>query len=155
MANWLRGLTALPPAASRLMCGRAPVLSASSARDLESSPPVPAGRPWGTLNVHEPALRMLLERLAAGEASVDEAVRELRDLPFADLGFAKVDHHRELRLGHCEIVFGMGKTPEQVGAIVERVLEGNQGHVMMTRATAEHAKMDRRVAGAGDMARER
>lgn len=90
--------------------------------------------------MHEPALRMLLERLAAGEASVDEAVRELRDLPFADLGFAKVDHHRELRLGLPEAVYGPGKTPEQAAAIVAELMERSSGPVLVTRATPDQRK---------------
>ena len=102
-------------------------------------------------NPFQARLRSLLARVADGVTTVEEATDALRDLPFADLGFARVDHHRELRQGHCEIVFGMGKTPEQVGAIVERVLEGNQGPVLVTRATAEHATVVRRVAAARDL----
>jgi NCAIR mutase (PurE)-related protein len=83
----------------------------------------------------ETTLRAILERCAGGDLSVDEAVRELRYLPYADLGFARVDHHRELRLGLPEAVYGPGKTAEQVAAIVASLLEGNQGAVLVTRAT--------------------
>jgi NCAIR mutase (PurE)-related protein len=85
----------------------------------------------------EKTLRALLERCAGGELSVDQAVAELRYLPYADLGFARVDHHRELRLGLPEAVFGPGKTPEQVAAIVAALLEANSGAVLVTRATKE------------------
>ena len=85
---------------------------------------------------YEARLRDLLSRVAAGEVSPGEAAHVLRDLPFTDLGFAKVDHHRELRQGACEIVFGQGKTVGQVVAIVRRLLEGNDGPVLVTRADA-------------------
>jgi pyridinium-3,5-biscarboxylic acid mononucleotide synthase len=66
---------------------------------------------------------------------VDDAIRELRYLPYSDLGFARVDHHRELRLGLPEAVYGPGKTAEQVAAIVAILLERNAGAVIVTRAT--------------------
>ena len=62
------------------------------------------------------AIRALLEDLRAGRVDVDTAVGKLRDLPFEDLGFAKVDHHRALRGGAPEAVFCPGKTPAQVVA---------------------------------------
>src|SRR5436309_3151482 len=65
----------------------------------------------------EARLRELLARVATGEVAPEDAAAALRDLPFTDLGFAKVDHHRELRQGHCEIVLAAGKTPDQVAAI--------------------------------------
>jgi len=92
------------------------------------------------LAVDETTLRSLLERLARGDSSVDEAVRELRFLPYADLGFARVDLHRELLLGLPESVYGPGKTPEQAAAIVAELLEGSTGPVIVTRATAEQHK---------------
>jgi NCAIR mutase (PurE)-related protein len=90
--------------------------------------------------VDEAALRALLERLAAGQMPVDDAVRALKDLPFADLGFARVDHHRELRLGLPEAVYGPGKTPEQAAAIVAELLERSSGPVLVTRVTPEQRK---------------
>ena len=83
----------------------------------------------------EATLRALLERHAGGDLSLDDAVRELRYLPYSDLGFARVDHHRELRLGLPEAVFGPGKTPEQVAAIVLSLLGANSGAVLVTRAS--------------------
>ena len=62
---------------------------------------------------------------------MDDAVRELRYLPYSDLGFARVDHHRELRLGLPEAVYGPGKTAEQVAAIVASLLERNAGAVIV------------------------
>ncbi len=58
-------------------------------------------------------LRSLLAQVSAGAVDVDAAMERLRHLPFEDLGFAKVDHHRALRHGIPEVVFGTGKTPEQ------------------------------------------
>jgi hypothetical protein len=98
-------------------------------------------------SAYEARLRDLLSRVAGGEVSPAEAAHALRDLPFADLGFAKVDHHRELRQGACEIVYGQGKTAAQVEGIVRRLLEGNDGPVLVTRADAEQASAVRAVAG--------
>ena len=71
---------------------------------------------------YEARLAELLRRVSVGEVTPDEAAHQLRDLPFSDLGFAKVDHHRELRQGACEIVYAEGKTPDEVRSIVERLL---------------------------------
>jgi len=79
-------------------------------------------------------LRALLDSVAAGEVSAAAASEELRDLPFADLGFARVDHHRELRQGACEIVYAPGKTAGEIEGIVTRLLESNVGPVLVTRA---------------------
>lgn len=70
----------------------------------------------------EPALQRLLADVRSGACSPDEAVHQLRRLPFADLGFAKVDHHRSLRQGFPEAVYGQGKTPEQCSSIVAELL---------------------------------
>jgi pyridinium-3,5-biscarboxylic acid mononucleotide synthase len=72
----------------------------------------------------ETALQRLLEDVRSGQCSPDDAVHQLRRLPFADLGFAKVDHHRSLRQGFPEAVYGQGKTPEQCSAIVGELLHG-------------------------------
>ena len=82
------------------------------------------------------AMRTLLQRVAAGEVAIDDALASLRALPFEDLGFAKVDHHRALRTGAPEVVYCAGKTPAQVAAIFERLAE--RGEVVLgTRASAE------------------
>ena len=84
----------------------------------------------------EPALQRLLDEVQSGECSPDDAVHRLRRLPFADLGFAKVDHHRSLRQGLPEAVYGQGKTEEQCSAIVGELLgaDGDGGPVILTRA---------------------
>ncbi len=64
----------------------------------------------------------------------------LRRLPYADLGFARVDHHRDLRLGLPEAVYGPGKTPEHCAAVVGELLSGTDGPVLLTRATDEQVK---------------
>jgi NCAIR mutase (PurE)-related protein len=86
------------------------------------------------------SLRALLEQVASGECAPDDAVRLLRRLPYADLGFARVDHHRDLRLGIPEAVFAPGKTPEQCAAIVEELLGATDGPVLVTRASDEQVK---------------
>src|ERR1700678_2476218 len=70
----------------------------------------------------EPGLQRLLADVRSGACTPDEAVHQLRRLPFADLGFAKVDHHRSLRQGLPEAVYGQGKTPEECSAIVGELL---------------------------------
>ena len=74
----------------------------------------------------------LLEAIARGELAVGDAFERLRDLPFEDLGFARVDHHRALRNGFGEVVFGAGKAPEELVAIVRRLAEAS-GRVLVTR----------------------
>ena len=63
------------------------------------------------------ALKKLFEQVKRGKLSPDEAVQRLRHLPFEDLGFANVDHHRALRVGMPEVIFGPGKTPQQFAEI--------------------------------------
>jgi NCAIR mutase (PurE)-related protein len=84
----------------------------------------------------EERLRGLLGRLRSGEITVEEALGALKRLPFADLGFAKVDHHRALRTGAAEAVLCEGKTAEQVVAILER-LARSHANILATRATSE------------------
>ena len=81
-------------------------------------------------------IRQLLEALRNGEVSVEQAMSRLRDLPFEDLRFAKVDHHRSLRGGAPEAVFCQGKTVEQVVAIVSR-LAARHDNILATRASVE------------------
>src|SRR5262245_45640850 len=78
-------------------------------------------------------VRKLLEDVKAGAVDVDGALDRLRHLPFEDLGFAKVDHHRALRHGMPEVIFGKGKTPEQVTAIASKLLE-RSANVLITRS---------------------
>ena len=87
----------------------------------------------------EASLRELIDRVRMGAVSADDAVAELRRLPFADLGFARVDHHRELRQGVAEAVYAPGKLPEQVSAIVGELLASGRSAVLVTRADDEQA----------------
>ncbi len=82
----------------------------------------------------EPGLQRLLADVRSGALSPDEAVHRLRRLPFADLGFAKVDHHRSLRQGLPEAVYGQGKSAAQCTAIVGELLADGDGPVILTRA---------------------
>src|SRR5438045_952802 len=84
----------------------------------------------------EDQLRHLLEAVRSGASSVDAALERMRHLPFEDLGFAKLDHHRALRHGITEVIFGKGKTPEQIEGIATRLLEKSQ-NLLITRANRE------------------
>lgn len=77
----------------------------------------------------------LLEEVRAGRASPAEALERLRLLPYEDLGFARLDHHRSLRRGFPEVILGEGKQPAQVAALAERLLAA-AGRVLVTRASA-------------------
>jgi NCAIR mutase (PurE)-related protein len=81
-------------------------------------------------------IKKLLQQVQKGKVSPDEAVQRLRHMPFEDLGFAKVDHHRALRVGMPEVIFGQGKTAKQVAEIFSR-LAGHGSNVLATRATEE------------------
>ncbi len=85
------------------------------------------------------SLRSLLTAVQAGKTPIDEALRELRDLPFRSLGFAHADTHRHLRTGFPEVIFGPGKTPEQIAKLLVEL--GRDGAtVMATRISAEVSK---------------
>ena len=84
-------------------------------------------------------LRDLLDALRQGETDVQSVLDRLRTLPFADIGFARVDHHRALRLGAPEVVLGESKTPEQIGEIV-RELSRASDNILVTRVTASKAE---------------
>jgi NCAIR mutase (PurE)-related protein len=107
-------------------------------------------------------LRELLEQVRGGEMHVDKALTRLRHMPFEDLGYAKVDHHRALRHGMPEVIFAQGKTPEQVSGIATRLLKGTK-NVLITRADertaayvmkrlrkAEHFPLSRAIRVWGD-----
>lgn len=82
------------------------------------------------------SLKSLLEQVREGAASVDEALERLRHMPFESLGYATVDHHRAIRSGMPEVIFGQGKTPEQVAGIAEKLLE-RSANLLATRVTSE------------------
>jgi len=83
------------------------------------------------------SLRKLFEQVRRGKISADEAVARMRHMPFEDLDFAKVDHHRRLRAGMPEVVLAEGKTPRQVATIFGRLAKAG-GNVLATRATRQH-----------------
>jgi NCAIR mutase (PurE)-related protein len=99
--------------------------------------------------VDESALRALLDDVVAGRVDPDDAVARLRRLPFADLGDARIDHHRALRQGLPEAVYGPGKTPEQCVRIVGELLTNGTGPVLLTRATEAQLKAVAAVHGPG------
>jgi NCAIR mutase (PurE)-related protein len=89
--------------------------------------------------MNEDSLKRMLERVRAGETGVEEALAHLRDLPFEDLGFARIDHHRQLRRGFPEVIFGQGKTAEQLLAITASIASRGQA-VLITRLGADKAE---------------
>ena len=114
---------ALAQAAGRRNWGRHPVLPALDARSMDVK-----------------RIQALLEAVRAGTASPDEALSQLRDLPFRDLGFATVDHHRALRTGMPEVILGEPKTAEQIAAIAEELARTKQ-NVLITRLDAAKAAL--------------
>jgi NCAIR mutase (PurE)-related protein len=90
--------------------------------------------------MHKAALRSLLDAVSRGDMPVERALDQLRDLPFADLGFAHVDHHRTLRVGLPEVVFGLGKTTVQIAGIV-REIHAKGTAALVTRVDPEKAEV--------------
>jgi pyridinium-3,5-biscarboxylic acid mononucleotide synthase len=84
-------------------------------------------------------LLKILESVKAGELAPAKAIERLKHLPFEDLGFAKVDHHRALRQGFAEVIFGKGKTPQQVAGIVRAMLrqKDSKQNILVTRANTK------------------
>jgi NCAIR mutase (PurE)-related protein len=84
-------------------------------------------------------LLKILESVKAGELAPAKAIERLKHLPFEDLGFAKVDHHRALRQGFAEVIFGKGKTPQQVAEIVKAMLRqrDSKQNILVTRADSK------------------
>ena len=86
-------------------------------------------------------IRALLEKIKNGEVSVDEALLKLKTRPFEDLGYSKVDIHRAIRQGVAEVIFGSGKTPEQIVGIAESMIKNGQETILITRLSEEKAEM--------------
>jgi NCAIR mutase (PurE)-related protein len=84
-------------------------------------------------------LRCLLESLKRGEITTEDVLGRLKTLSFEDVGFAKIDHHRRMRNGYPEVVYGEGKTPEQVAEIFSRLADQNP-NVLCTRANSTTAE---------------
>ena len=81
-------------------------------------------------------LKSLLNKVKEDNISLDNALDELVDLPFSDLGYAKIDNHRALRVGYPEVIYAEGKTKEQVSGIIKKMLETNN-NILTTRASEE------------------
>jgi NCAIR mutase (PurE)-related protein len=98
----------------------------------------------------ESDIRALLEKLRAGRLSTAQALDRLRHMPFEDLGFAKIDHHRALRQGYAEVIFGRSKTPQQVAQIVRGMLrvKASTQNILVTRADRRIFSAVRRVTRA-------
>jgi len=91
------------------------------------------------------AIAKLLTQVRRGRVTVDDAMERLRDMPYENLGFARIDHHRPLRQGMPEVIFGRGKTPAQIENLVRRMLR--HGHnVLVTRTDAATFERVREVA---------
>lgn len=84
-------------------------------------------------------LRSLLHGVADGTVDIESALLKLKEAPFEDLGFAKVDHHRSIRQGLAEVIYGAGKTPEQIRAIAASMVREGQKTVLITRMSPEAA----------------
>lgn len=85
-------------------------------------------------------IRELLEKVRSGEISPEEAETQLKLKPFTDLGFAKPDTHRGIRQGVPEVIYGAGKTPEQIAQIAQALMEAGQETVIVTRLVDKKAK---------------
>jgi NCAIR mutase (PurE)-related protein len=98
--------------------------------------------------VNQDDLTKLLAEVRAGKLGVEQAIARLKHLPFEDLGFAKIDHHRTLRQGFAEVVFASGKTPQQVAAIVRALLRPSKAKqsVLVTRANRAAFTAVKRIA---------
>ena len=84
-------------------------------------------------------LKSLLQQVADGKTSVEDAANQLKIQPFEDLGFAKVDHHRAMRQGVAEVIYGAGKTAEQIEAIANSMLSHDQKTILITRLDKDTA----------------
>ena len=85
-------------------------------------------------------IEKLLEDVRSGETSVEEAITALKVAPFEDIGYAKVDLHRQLRQGAAEVIYGAGKAPEQILGIIETMAKNGQNRVLITRMSPEAAE---------------
>src|SRR5581483_6235389 len=88
--------------------------------------------------MNEAQLRALFEQLREGAVDVEQALTKVRHMPYEDLGFAKVDHHRALRHGMPEVIFGLGKTNEEIIGIAAALLDRSP-NVLITRVTPDCA----------------
>jgi len=84
-------------------------------------------------------IKSLLEDVRSGTLSVEDALLQLKEQPFEDIGYAKVDFHRQIRQGTAEVIYGAGKTAEQIAGILETMARGGQRDVLITRLNPEKA----------------
>jgi hypothetical protein len=89
-------------------------------------------------------LLLLLKRVKSGRTSVDQALNQLKSLPFEDLGFTRIDHHRSLRKGFPEVIWGEGKTPGEILSIARKLRRTGQ-NILITRLEEKKARAIRRV----------
>ena len=108
-------------------------------------------------------VKALLEAVQDGAVSVDDALLQLKQQPFEDLGYAKVDLHRKVRQGANEVIYGAGKTPEQIIGILEKMAQNGQKNILITRLDQDKAEIinknvpltyyeSAKIAVAGEMA---
>jgi len=95
--------------------------------------------------VNSDSLKQLLTAVQKRKLSPDAALERLRHMPFEDLGFAKVDHHRAIRAGMPEVILASGKTPSQVAGIFQK-LAAHKNNVLVTRATPQHFVAVKKIA---------
>ena len=95
--------------------------------------------------VNRETIRKLLEQVRAGRIDVDEAADKMSTLPYEDIAFARVDHHRDLRLGFPEVILGQGKTAEQITQIAKRILS-NSSNLLVSRTTEDIFTALRQIA---------
>mgnify|MGYP000358630973 CR=1 FL=1 len=84
-------------------------------------------------------IKQILEAVQRGEMDVDDALLRIKTEPFEDIGYAKVDLHRKVRQGAAEVIYGAGKTPEQIARIVDAMRSGGQDTILITRMSDEAA----------------
>ena len=77
-------------------------------------------------------LRQVLHQVAEGSMKIEEALLQIKEAPYQDLGFAKIDHHRAIRQGVAEVIYGAGKTPEQINLIAHSLWEKGQKTILIT-----------------------
>jgi NCAIR mutase (PurE)-related protein len=89
-------------------------------------------------------LKSLLEGVRAGSVEIDSAIERMRHMPYENLGFATIDHHRAIRVGLPEVIFGKGKTAEQIATIMSKLLQ-RASNVLATRASVEAFELVRQA----------
>jgi len=94
--------------------------------------------------MNEKQIQQLLEDVSSGKCNTEDAMQTLRNLPYQDIGHTKIDHHRSLRNGFPEVIYGAGKTPQQITEIFKAMMP--KGNVLVTRASAEAAEAVKKLS---------